>query len=85
MTRTTHPHIYPPPIPPIKEAHYGKSHKYFVKLKLRRDPTFSTLDRYEFKMYLFDNGKTREFLLFVCNFNMHLTASGELEAGTKYQ
>ena len=46
---------------------------------------FSTLDRYEFKMYLFDNGKTREFLLFVCNFNMHLTASGELEAGTKYQ
>ena len=36
-------------------------------------------------MFLFDNGELEEFLLFVCNFNMTLTASGTLEAGAKYQ
>ena len=45
----------------------------------------STLDLYEFKMSLFENGKPEEFLLFVCNFNMTLAASGTLEAGAKYQ
>ena len=52
----THPHIDPPPIPLIKETHDGKSDKYFVKLKLRRYPTSSRSDLYEFKMSLFDNG-----------------------------
>ena len=61
MTGMTHPHIDPPPIPLIQETHYGKSDKYFVKIKLRRDPTLSTLDLYELKMSLFENGNPEEF------------------------
>ena len=36
-------------------------------------------------MSLFDNGKPEDFLLFVCNFNMNLAASGMLEADAKFQ
>ena len=85
MTGITHPHVDPPPIPRIKEKHDGKSDKYFVKLKLCRDPTLSTLDLYELKSSLFYNGETEEFLLSVRNFNMTLAASEMLEAGAKYQ
>ena len=85
MTGVTHPHVEPPPIPLIQETYYGKSDKYFVKLKLRRDPTSSTSDLYEFKMSLFDNDETEDFLLFVSNFNTNLAASGTLEVGTKIQ
>ena len=42
-------------------------------------------DLYEFKISLFENGELEEFLLFVCNFNMDLAASGTLEAGAKVQ
>ena len=55
-----------------------------MKLKLRRDPTLSTSDLYEFKMSLFDNDKPEEFLLFVHNLNMILAASGTLEVGEKF-
>ena len=82
MTQT---HVDPPSINLIKEKHYGKSEKDFVKLKLRRDPNLSSPDLYEFKIYLFDNGKSEEFLLFVRNFNMTLAASGTLEADAKFQ
>ena len=85
MTGTTQPHLEPLPIPLIKERHDGKSDKYFVKLKLHRDPTFPTSDLYEFKIPLFDNDIPEEFLLFVRNFNMTLVESGTLEAGAKYQ
>ena len=61
MTGMTHPQVEPPPIPLIKEKHDGKSDKYFVKLKLHRDPTLPTSDLYEFKMYLFENGESEEF------------------------
>ena len=61
ITGMTHPHIEPPPIPLIQETHNGKSCKDFVKLKLRRDPTLSTSDLYEFKMALFDNGDPGDF------------------------
>ena len=44
-----------------------------------------TSDLYEFKMPLFDNWYPEEFLLFVHNSNMTLTASGTLEAGAKNQ
>ena len=85
MTGMTRPHEDPPPITIIKETHNGKSDKYFVKIKMRKDPTLSTSDLYEFEIYLFDNGEQEEFLLFVRNFNMTLAALGTLEAGTKYQ
>ena len=79
----THPNIYPPPIPLIPETHDGKLDKYSVKLKLRRDPTSSTTELYEFKMSLSDNGEPEEFLFFVRNFNMILATSGMREAGAK--
>ena len=34
---------------------------------------------------IFFNGKMEEFLLFICNFNMNLSALGTLEADTKFQ
>ena len=85
MTGTIQPHVDPPPIPLIKEKHDGNSEKYFVKLKIRKDPTSPMSDLYEFKMSLFDNGYPEDFLLFVNTFTMNLAASGMLEAGAKYQ
>ena len=61
MTGTTHPHVEHPPIPLIKETHDGNSGKYSVKLKLRRDPTSSMSELYEFKISLFDNDNPEEF------------------------
>ena len=53
-TGMNHPHIDPPQIQTIKEKHDGNSDKYSVKLKLRRYPTSSTSDLYDFKMSLFN-------------------------------
>ena len=75
----------PPPLPLIKSKYNDNSDKYFVKLKLNRDPTSSLLDLYEFKMDLFDNGNPEEFLFFVRNFNMTLSASQTLTTGVKIQ
>ena len=85
MTGVTHSQVEPPPIPLIQETYDGESDTDFVKLKLRRDPTLSTSDLYEFKRYLFDNSEPEELLLFVRNFIMTLTASGTLETGVKVQ
>ena len=52
---------------------------------MRKYPTSSTSDLYDFKMSLFDNGNPEEFLLFVRDFNMTLAASGALEVGAKIQ
>ena len=81
----TQPQVETLLIPLITENHYGKPDKYLVKLKLCRDPTVSTSDIYEFKMYLLENGEPEEFLLFICNFNMTLATSGTLEADAKFQ
>ena len=81
----TQPHLEPPLTPLIKEKNNSKSDKYFVKIKLHRDPTSSTSDLYEFKIYLFENGDPEEFLLFVCNFITTLAASGTLVVDTKFQ
>ena len=56
-----------------------------LKLKLRRDPTSSTLDLYYFKMSLFGHVNPEEFLLLVFNFKMTLAASGTLATDTKVQ
>ena len=53
----TQVHTEPLLIPLIKVTYDGKSEKYFVKLKLRKYPTSSTSDLYEFRMSLFDNGR----------------------------
>ena len=81
----TQVHVEPPMIPLIKGKYDGKPDKYFVKMKLRRDPTSSTLDLYEFKMYLFENGEPEDFFLFVRNFNTTLVESGMLETDAEVQ
>ena len=58
-TKSTH--VEPPMITLIKETYNDKLDKDFVKLKLRMNPTSSTLDLYEFKMSLFDHGDPEEF------------------------
>ena len=85
MMGTTRPHVDPPQITIIKSNHNGKSDKYSVKLKLRRDPMSSMSDLYEFKMSLLENDEPEKFLFFVRNFNTTLVASGALEAGAKHQ
>ena len=67
-TDTTPSHVEPPSIQWMKETCTGKSYGDHVKLKLRRYPTFDTLDFYEFRMFLFYHCKPEEFLLFVMNF-----------------
>ena len=78
-------HVEPPKIPLVKGKYDGNSDKYFVKMKLRRYPTSSMSDLYNFKMYLLDNCHTEEFLLFVRNFNIYIVASGMMEVVTKIQ
>ena len=78
-------HVEPPPITLIKSKHYDKSDKDFVHLKLCRDLLSAKSDLYEFKIALFENGEPEEFLLFVCNFNMTLTASQMLKTAGKVQ
>ena len=43
------------------------------------------MDLFGFMMYLFENGKPEEFLLFVRNLNTILATSGVLEMDTKTQ
>ena len=76
-------HVEPSFIPLVKETSTGKLDGYYVKLKLCRYPTSSTSDLYEFRMYLFDHGKLEEFILFVRNFQMNLSAIGTLETEAK--
>ena len=70
-TGTIQVQLEPPPIPLPESNNDDKLDKEFVKIKLRRDTTSENSDPYEFKMVLFDNGEPKEFLLFVCNFNMN--------------
>ena len=53
------------PITLIKGTYDGKSDKDIVNLEFFRDPTSSTLDLYEFSMFLFDN-KNLEDLFLLC-------------------
>ena len=80
---TTQVHVETTPIPLNKGKYDGKLDKDFVRLKFLRDPTSSTSDLCEFKMYFFDNGDTEDFLFFVSNPNMTLVASRTMEAVTK--
>ena len=67
----------------IKSKNYEKLDKYYIEIKLGRYPTSENSDPYKFKMALFDNSNPEEFLLFVCNFNMNIEASGTLKSGVK--
>ena len=78
-------HVEPPTTLMIKSKHIGKWDKYFVKMKLHRDPVLEKSYLCEFKMALFNNGYLEEFLLFVRKFNMTLEAFGMLETVTKAQ
>ena len=84
-TDTNPAHIEPPQIPSIKETYTVVSDGYYVKLKLHRDPTYITSDLYDFSMSLFDHGKPEEFLLFVRNSRMTLSATVMLDTYAKVQ
>ena len=73
----------PPPIPLIKIRTDKKSEKYYLKIKLRRNPTPETSYMYEFKMALFDNADLEEFLLFQWNCQFTIKASGIITSGEK--
>ena len=78
-------HVDPPPSTLIKSKNDEKPDKYFIKIKLRKDPTSEKLDLYECKMDLFDNVHPEELLLFIRNFNMTMEESGTLNSGVKIQ
>ena len=77
--------VEPPTILLIKETSTCKSDAEYVKLKLRRDPTSSTSDFYEFKMCLFDHLGPGKSLLSVQNFQMTIADVGTLEKEAKVQ
>ena len=54
---TVQVHVDPHPVPLIKINNNDKSDKYFVKIKLHRDPASEKSELYEFKIAMFDNGK----------------------------
>ena len=54
--------VKPPQIPLVKQTSTGKSYGDYVKLKLRKDPTFSTPDLYDFRISLFEHVNPEEFL-----------------------
>ena len=68
-----------------KETYNGKSDKKIVNILLRIYPTSSTSDLYQFKLSLFDHGNQKEFLLFICNLNMTIRATGTLEIDVMIQ
>ena len=76
-------HVYPPPIPLTRINNNEKLYKDSVKTKLSKNLTSGKSDFYEFKMALFDNGKLKEFLLLISNFQMTLEAAGTISTGAK--
>ena len=54
-------------------------------MKFCRDNTSENLDMSKFKIYLFDNRKPEEFLMFVQIFNMTIDALGTLTYNAKLQ
>ena len=52
---------------------------------MRRYPTSSTSEIYDFMMFLFDHGKPEEFLLFVRNLNITLESTGTQETNAQVQ
>ena len=78
-------HVEPLPITLVKEISTGKSYGDYVKLEFHRDPTSSTSNLYELLMYLFYHGELEEFLLFVQNFQMTLSATVTLETESRVQ
>ena len=54
----TQAHVKTPMITFIMGTYGGKSYKYLIKIKLRRDHTSIMSDIYSFRVSLFDNGKS---------------------------
>ena len=57
-----------------------KSESYIIKTKFYRNTTSATLDVYEFKMVILQNGETESFPPLLRNFQMSLDASGAILA-----
>ena len=84
-TGTVKVQVDPTPIQLNKSNKNYKSDKYFVKIKVCRDPTSEKSDLYEIKMAFFDNKEPEEFLLFIRNFNMTIEVYVILKYRAKIQ
>ena len=60
-----------------------KTRKYYINIKLHRNPISDTSYMCEFKMVLFEKGKLKEFLLFQSIFQITLDASETITEGVK--
>ena len=78
-------HFEPHPIPLVKETSTRNPDGDYVKLNLHRYTMSSTSDLYEFRMSLLDHGEPEEFLLFVQNLQMNLSAKETLETEARVQ
>ena len=78
-------HMNPPPVIITKSNNDDKLYRYYVKIKLRRDPKSQKLDPYEFKIVLFFNVNPEGFLLFITNFDMIIKALETIFTGAKIQ
>ena len=76
--------VEPTQIQLIQSKNDDKYDRYFINIKLRRDPTSEKLNLYELKMAFFDNNDPEELLLFVCNFNMTLKKSVTLQLAQRF-
>ena len=82
---TVQVHVEPPPIPLIKNNNNEKLDKDFVKIKLHMNLTSQNVYLYEFKMVLFNDGNTKELILFIRVLNITIGASGTILGGTNIQ
>ena len=78
-------HVQPSPINLIKSSNDTKLKKYFLEIKLCRDPKSEISYLYQFKIALFDNSEKEEILLFIWNFKMTLKNLRTLAAIEKIQ
>ena len=77
--------MYPPPITITKMNIDTKFKRVYVQIKLDRNPTLEAYDIYEFKMDLFDNDYSEEFLLFQWSYYMNIKVSGSITASDEIQ
>ena len=74
-----------PTIPTIRGNIDKKLQKCYVKTKFCINTTSGTSEMYEFKIDLFDNGDTEEFLLFQRNYQITIESTGSITMGEKIQ
>ena len=78
-------HADSPPTPLIKIEIGKNSEKYYIKIKLCRNPMLEACNMYELKMALFENEEPKYFLLFQWTYHMMFGEPGNITVGIKIQ